>query len=191
MRENTDKTVIPVTAEVMVREATIKDAEAIFQLIDTDRGYLREWLPFVDFTHSARDTAQFLKSVTAKDNHSDLIFAILVSDAVAGIIGFKTMDFLNRKLEIGYWLAETQQGKGIVCRSCAALIRYAFTAMGMNRIQIKVAVGNSKSSRIPERLGFKLEGIERAGELIRHKYVDLQVYSLLKQEWQQKLGHPL
>lgn len=170
----------------MVREATVEDAPAIFRLIDTDRAYLREWLPFVDFTHSAKDTAHFLESVTAVDNHSDQIFIILVSNAVAGVVGFKGIDFLNRKLEIGYWLAEAYQGRGIVCRSCSALIRYAFAAMGMNRVQIKAAVGNKKSSRIPERLGFTLEGIERAGELIRHKFVDLQVYSLLKQEWQQK-----
>ena len=55
--------------------------------------------------------------------------------------------------------------------------------MKLNRIQIKVAVGNHKSAAIPNRLRFQLEGIERAGEFHDNKYLDLQVFSLLKQDW--------
>jgi ribosomal-protein-serine acetyltransferase len=53
----------------------------------------------------------------------------------------------------------------------------------MNRIQIKVAVGNLKSAAIPHRLGLYFEGIERNGEFHTDRYYDLEVFSILKTEW--------
>ena len=51
----------------------------------------------------------------------------------------------------------------------------------INRLQIKCAVANSASRNIPLRLGFRLEGIERAGELLTGGiFTDLAVYSRLK-----------
>jgi ribosomal-protein-serine acetyltransferase len=51
-------------------------------------------------------------------------------------------------------------------------------------VQIKVAKGNLKSLQIPRRIGFKFEGIEREGELHMNEYFDLEVYSILKRDWQ-------
>jgi ribosomal-protein-serine acetyltransferase len=62
-----------------------------------------------------------------------------------------------------------------------ALCDFAFQELNMNRIQIKCAVGNEPSKRIPRRLGFTFEGIERDGELLTGGiYTDIEVYSLLK-----------
>jgi ribosomal-protein-serine acetyltransferase len=55
--------------------------------------------------------------------------------------------------------------------------------MGINRIQIKCAVGNKLSSNITKKLGFKLEGIERQGELLMGGFfTDLEIYSKLKSD---------
>ncbi|QCR25070.1 GNAT family N-acetyltransferase [Pontibacter sp. SGAir0037] len=156
----------------------------MYRLIDKDRNYLRQWLPFIDNTLSVDDTTYFLNSLNTAGHHTDLVFVILLHEELVGIIGMKGIDLLNRKLEIGYWLGEEYQGKGIIYRSCSILIKHAFNYMGINRIQIKVAVGNEKSRKIPVKLGFTLEGTERAGELIRDTFVDLQVFSLLRSEWQ-------
>lgn len=174
---------LTVTPNITLHEARVSDAAALFQLIDSGRLYLREWLPFIDFSQSVSDTELYLRTVTAPGNLQDKVYIIRFQDQVAGIIGYKTIDRVNCKLEIGYWLGESFQGKAIMVRSCQALINYAFEHMRMNRIQIKVGVGNTKSNRIPKRLGFELEGIERAGEWLRGQFIDLEVYSLLKQEW--------
>ncbi|PKV66324.1 GNAT family N-acetyltransferase [Pontibacter ramchanderi] len=174
---------LTVAPDINLHEAQVSDAAALYQLIDSGRLYLREWLPFIDFSQSASDTELYLRSVTAPGNLQDKVYIIRYQEQVAGIIGYKTIDRVNCKLEIGYWLGESFQGKAIMVRSCQALIKHAFEYMRMNRIQIKVGVGNTKSSRIPQRLGFQLEGIERAGEWLRGQFIDLEVYSLLKQEW--------
>ena len=115
----------------------------------------------------------------------DKQFSIYYKEQFVGLVGYKDTDNLNKKLEIGYWLSQYAQGKGIMMQSVEKLIEFAFQEMDMNRIQIKVAVGNRKSRRIPEKLGFQSEGIERDGELlVDGVYTDIIVYSLLKREYQ-------
>lgn len=176
---------IPVNDDILLREITLSDAPALFRLIDTNRAYLRQWLPFIDYSRQLSDTEAFIRSVTAANNTTDRVFVLLHQEQQIGVIGFKGIDATNLKLEIGYWMAEDYQHKGIMLRSCKALVNYAFKLMRMNRIQIKVALGNSRSSNIPKRLGFTLEGIQREGELQSNgQFYDLEVYSLLKKEWQ-------
>ena len=175
---------IQVSEELSLREITLDDAVAVFNLIDANRDYLGKWLPFIKYSKHVADTETFIRSVTEKSNISELVFTITYKERLVGIIGFKDIDYANLKLEIGYWLEESQQHKGIMVRSCAALLRYAFKIIKINRVQIKVGVGNNRSNNIPKKLGFAFEGIEREGELItQDQFHDLEIYSLLKKEW--------
>lgn len=157
-------------------------ASVIFESIDKDREYLQKWLPFVEHTKQLSDTEAFISGVTAKNNKRDKIFSIWYKEEFAGLIGFKDTDWVNRKTEIGYWLVKNMQGKGLITKSIGKLIRYAFQKQKLNRIQIKVAESNKQSEAIPIKLGFRLEGTEREGELHLNQYFNLKVYSLLRSE---------
>lgn len=93
------------------------------------------------------------------------------------------MTGLNKKTEIGYWLSEGFQKQGIVTKAVEKLCEYALNKLDINRVQIKCAVGNVASKNVPIRLGFKLEGIERQGELLSgNVFTDLEIYSKLKHD---------
>jgi len=176
---------LDVTDSIKLVEIRESDASDIFVTIDTQRKYLGEWLPFVEFTQSIADTQSFIADVrSVSAAKGDYVFAIRYENNFAGLIGFKDTDKGNRKTEIGYWLSEPFQKKGIVTRCVQALLKYAYEELGHNRVQIKCAVGNMKSSRIPEKLGFTFEGVEREGELKADgTYRDVKVYSMLKREF--------
>lgn len=164
-----------------------ESAGLIFSIIDENRYLLRRWLPFVDNTRKPDDTEIFVKSVlSASGPKQDIIYEIWFHDEFAGIIAFKEIDRWNNRTELGYWLDPRFEGRGIMTRCCISLLKCAFTKMNMKRIQIKVGIGNAKSARIPEKLGFTFEGIERAGEKFPDHYADLEVYSILKEEWIKK-----
>lgn len=169
---------------LILKEIHLRDADAIFKIIDTERATLKEWLPFVESTRHAGDTMSFIRSLTEEPiDKRNPVFTIQYQGKIIGLIGLKETDWTNRKTEIGYWISKEQQGKGIVTRSCRRLIQFVFESLGLNRIQIKAALQNHKSRNIPIRLGFTLEGTERAGELLLIGYTDLAVYSLLKNEF--------
>jgi ribosomal-protein-serine acetyltransferase len=172
-----------VNDKVRVESIEPSMAEIVFNTIERDRQYLREWLPFIDATINISDTEAFINNIVRqKEKRKDDVFAIWYQEEFAGLIGFKDTDWMNRKTEIGYWLAQPMQGKGIISACVSCLMRFAYNKMGMNRVQIKVAKGNLKSESIPSRLNFYYEGTEREGELIHGKFHDLKVFSLLKSD---------
>lgn len=173
---------ISVTESILLRPIELSDAFDIFNTINTQREFLGKWLPFVAFTRKVEDTVQFISSVlnVAPENRDDT-FVIHYQGQFAGLIGFKSTDKQNRRTEIGYWLSEPYQKKGIMTLSVQSLIRLAFDEMNIHRIQIKCAVGNIPSRSIPIRLGFRHEGTERDGELLSEdRFTDIEVYSKLK-----------
>lgn len=121
--------------------------------------------------------------VNAPQDRIEYVFSIRKGDRFVGLIGLKDTDEQNKKTEIGYWLSEKYQKQGIVTKSVCKLCDYTFHELGINRIQIKCAVGNISSSNIPKRLGFSFEGIERQGELLTGGiFTDLEIYSKLKSD---------
>ncbi|HZL12169.1 MAG TPA: GNAT family protein [Prolixibacteraceae bacterium] len=166
----------------------ITHVQSIFNAIDQNRKFLRRWLPFVDFTYKLTDTERFVRSILEKPwAKRDEVYVIWFKHEFAGLIGFKDIDRVNDRIEIGYWLIEKMTGKGIATAATRKMVNLAFRNMNMNRVQIRCAVGNVKSSAIPRRLGFSFEGIERNGERHDRSYVDLEVFSLLKREWAETL----
>lgn len=186
MKISPHSTHIPVDTDLYLRLATVDDAPYLYHLINTHREYLRKWLPFIDYSMSVLDTKAYLRAVTDSKNISEEVYVILYQKCIAGIIGFKGIDHVNRKTEIGYWLSAALQGQGIMRRSCQTLLRHAFEEMSMNRVQIKVGIGNTKSSKIPQALGFISEGVQRDGEYLNGHFHDLEIYSLLLREWEQQ-----
>jgi len=178
------KTII-VTEDIRLKQLELSDANEMFTTIDRQRDYLGKWLPFVAFTIDVSDSEDYIRSVLAVPaEKGDFVFVIRYKGDFAGLIGFKNTDKLNRKAEIGYWLSEPCQKKGIITSSVTAVMRFAFEEMNINRVQIRCAVGNFPSKSIPQRLGFRFEGIERDGELLTgNRFTDIEVYSLLKNEF--------
>jgi ribosomal-protein-serine acetyltransferase len=64
-----------------------------------------------------------------------------------------------------------------------ALTTLAFEAWHLNRVEIRVAPGNTRSAAVPERLGFVKEGVLRQAERHGDEFKDSVVYSMLAGEW--------
>ena len=165
-----------------------EDAGELFAVVDANRDYLRRWMPWLDENRSPADTLTFIQSTRklAADNLGFSV-AIRVDGKIAGVTGYHTFNWPNRSSIMGYWLAESHQGCGIMTRSCRALIDFAFAALNVNRVAIACAVENTRSRAIPERLGFRHEGISRDAEWLYTHYVNHAIYSLLQREWQAQI----
>ena len=175
---------VKVNKDIVLVKIRMKSAGTIFKNVEKSRKYLAEWLPWVQGTKKVEDVRDFIRMVNKSDClKRDLVLEIWHKENFAGIISFKEIDEANKKTEIGYWLTEKYSGRGIMSRSCNALIKYGFEELKLNKIQIKCGVDNTRSCNIPKQLGFTFEGIERNGEYINHRYIDLKIYSLLRKEW--------
>lgn len=57
-------------------------------------------------------------------------------------------------LEVGYWVRTGASGQGLATRAAAALVRHAFRARGVERMELWTKVGNDASMVVARRLGF-------------------------------------
>ena len=160
-------------------------AASLFNLVNNNRAYLKEWLPWVDNMQVVEHAGNYIVNcIRQAAERTDFAYAIMFDGNMVGRIGMHHINQQNKIGEIGYWLAGGMQGRGIVAKCCTALISYGFNELGLNRIEIKCATGNDKSRAIPEKLKFKREGILRQAEWLNGNFVDLYLYSMLKEEWE-------
>ncbi|KGR78930.1 GNAT family N-acetyltransferase [Ureibacillus sinduriensis] len=170
--------------ETELRLLEVRHSESLFSLTDQSRMYLREWLPWVDFTKTISDSKQFIEG-TMKHfcNNNGFQAGIWYKGELAGVIGLHNINWANKSTSIGYWLGEGYQGKGLMTIACKGVIDYCFNELKLNRIEIRVATNNHKSLAIPEKLGFQKEGCLRSVEWLYNKYVDHFVFSLTKDDY--------
>jgi ribosomal-protein-serine acetyltransferase len=90
----------------------------------------------------------------------------------------------NRNSEVGYWLGRENTGRGLATRAARAVVNHLFREERLHRVEMQCGVDNHRSRAIPERLGFRLEGIRRQSHWISDRFVDHAVYGLLTPEWQ-------
>lgn len=172
---------LPVREGLEIRLLEPHHAPLIFARVEAEREYLGEWLPWVESTGSAAHVGAFLEKSLAKFTANNGFDAgIWLEGEFAGGIGVHYYDWENRRTEIGYWLSQAATGRGIMTACCRTVIRYLFDELHLHRVEIRCATGNLKSRRIPERLGFTLEGTLRRAQFLNDRYVDLAIYGLLR-----------
>jgi ribosomal-protein-serine acetyltransferase len=162
-----------------------RHAPEVFAVVERERAHLRDWLPWVDMTTEVEHTLNFIKTSLQQFAGNDGFSAgVWSGEEFIGGIGTHKIDWLYRRVEIGYWIAREFQGLGIVTDACRAVIEHAFHELELNRVEIHCAVGNEKSCAIPKRLGFQFEGVLREAQLLNGEYHDIRVYAMLARDWE-------
>jgi ribosomal-protein-serine acetyltransferase len=174
-----------VNQRIQLRLISRHDSGKLFTLIDSNREYLRCWHPWVDNVRSPDDIGRMISAWEEQNaNNRGFCTGILFDGQLCGAIHHLNVDWLNRWTALSYWLDATHQGRGIMTIACRALIIHAFKTWKLNRVTIECAAENTRSRAIPERLGFKLEGIIRGIEKLHDHYADHAIYGLLRSECQ-------
>jgi len=164
-----------------------RDAGELFALTNRNREYLRQWLPWLNSINSVEDTLAFIRSSLAQFSANNGFQAGIWHEGnPVGVIGYHGIDWANRVTSIGYWIGYEFQGRGIATKACRALVDHAFKELKLNRVEVACATENKKSQGIPERLGFKQEGVARDAEWLYDHYVDHILYATLAKDWASK-----
>jgi RimJ/RimL family protein N-acetyltransferase len=101
------------------------------------------------------------------------------SGRLLGGAGLNRIDTVNRLCNLGYWVRQSAQRQGVAARCVQALPTHAFSALGMQRVEIVVAVGNTASAAVAHKAGAKLECVARNRLQLNGQAVAAQVFSLV------------
>lgn len=161
-----------------------RHAPAVFALVNQERAHLRQWLPWVDATLDPSDSLVFIRSSLERFAAGSAVTAgIWHRNQLAGVVGTHEIMRLTRRVELGYWIAQSSQGHGIVTDACRAVITHLFEERDLNRVEIHCSVSNARSAAVARRLGFQLEGTLRESTLAGNRLHDAYVFGMLKKDW--------
>jgi ribosomal-protein-serine acetyltransferase len=166
---------------VVIRTLTPDDDQELFELVEANRDRLHAWMPWEPTTKAVSDTREFIERGLASE-HDREANGIWVDGRLAGTIGMR-LDLMDQKAEIGYWIDRETEGRGIVTRACERFLSFAFDELGLHRVELDAAVGNTRSRAVAERLGMTQEGIARDGGRVPEGFVDMVSYAVLAGEW--------
>jgi [ribosomal protein S5]-alanine N-acetyltransferase len=117
-----------------------------------------------------------------KDDGS-LLICDVNDDKVLGVMYFFQATPYFAGLEIGYRLYDRgNDGRGIVTEALLLCSYFLFAWQSIQRLELKIVPDNIASRRVAEKCGYQLEGIARRCIFIRGHYLDMAIYSLLRDE---------
>lgn len=147
---------------VLLRPYRPEDAPEVFAAVNESRERIKVWLPWAEDGHrSLADTEEFIQRV-AGEWRERTQFVLGMWDATSGrFVGGAGLHFRDPDVsyyELGYWIREGEVGRGYVREAVQLQSKCAFETLGANRIEIRCDARNDHSRRVPESLGFRLEG---------------------------------
>lgn len=94
-----------------------------------------------------------------RDDHAGFLICRRDDHAIAGVVNLNNLvhgAFLSASL--GYYSVTGQSGRGFMTEGLDQVIRVAFRAMGLHRVEANIQPGNARSIALVRRLGFRREG---------------------------------
>lgn len=114
----------------------------------------------------------------------ELALAIVAagSGELLGSISVRATSWEHLRGELGYLVFAAARGSGAAPRAVRLLSRFAFDEVGLERLELFTATGNTASQRVAEKAGFVREGVLRSYTAIRDARLDMISWSLLPGE---------
>ncbi|WP_088041005.1 GNAT family N-acetyltransferase [Bacillus sp. EAC] len=106
------------------------------------------------------------------------------SNELIGTIGLNNLIIASKRTEIGYDLLPAYWRKGYASEAINKVITYCYQNLGLYRIGAIIFPENIASSSLLEKIGFKMEGKLRGYLFQGNESHDVNVFSLLKSDWE-------
>lgn len=163
------------------------------ELEDCNETYL-SWLknPKVNQYLETRWEEQNISKITAyvesiRNSAHSYLFAITCEARHIGNIKIGPIHPIYGYADISYFIGDTAYwGRGIASASIELVTTFAFSNLGLNRLQAGVIEGNTASEKVLIKNGYKKEGTFREKFRLRQDsdYINSYSFGLLYKEWQ-------
>lgn len=180
-----------VTQRLKLRPFEIEDAEAMFLNWASDPE-VTKFLTWAAHTR-VEDTKNYIERCCVGQYylHTTYKWAIELrgSTTLMGDISVVGYSEKNHGCELGYCLSRSFWGQGLMTEALSAILGYLFSVVNFNRIEARHDIRNPASGKVMLKCGMQFEGtLRQVGFREQEGYYDLQVYSMLKNDWDQSFG---
>ena len=167
---------------ISIRPYMPADAPALFEAARESVADVNLWLPWCHAGYQLCDAETWIASqVEAFAARRE--FAFLIEDSAGrflGGCGLNHISELHRLANLGYWVRTSRAGQGIAAQAVRLVAEWAFANTNLERLEIVVAVGNTRSERVAVKSGAQREGLLRSRLYFHEQPHDAVMYSLVR-----------
>ncbi len=162
--------------------------EEFYNLIKKNLKHIEGTFPITVINCSTLErTEDFILISRGKERNNEGYYFFIRNTNTNLLIGYlciKSIDFRASKCELGYFIDEDFQGKGIISKAVSESLEFCFSKLNMNKVFIRASVDNKASQQIALKQNFKQEGILR-DDFINNDgtFEDVAYFGLLKSEY--------
>ncbi len=175
------------TPRLDLRPFRRRDLEPLITAVGGSMDELARWLPWVHRGYGRADALRFIRDSSAAWVEGRAYdFAIRRPEAPddhVGNISIWPVSRRERSGEVGYWIRTSDAGTGIATEAATAVLAVGFEEMGLHRVTLRIAVGNTPSERVAEKLGFLREGLLRKEVQVAGDWLDHTLWAMLEEEY--------
>jgi [ribosomal protein S5]-alanine N-acetyltransferase len=170
------------TERLVLRLVAPQDLPALLKVNADD--VTTRYLPYASWSGMDDAQAWFERAAKRLETHEAAQF-VMVQRESGNVIGscllFK-FDQPSARAEVGYVLGREHWGAGYMFEAMKALVDFAFDHLALRRLEAEIDPRNTGSARLLERLGFKLEGVQRERWDSKGETSDSGLYGLLRSD---------
>jgi ribosomal-protein-alanine N-acetyltransferase len=165
-----------VSSRVGIRRPTIADADEFLALVHASRDLHHPWVE----PPSTRE--QFEAYLKTRQSPGDDGFLICdkTSNAILGVVNLNVIvrgHFDSAYL--GYYIGASFTGQGFMTQGLQLVAQFAFTQIGLHRLEANIQPANTASIALVRKLGFRQEGFSPGYLKILGEWRDHERWALL------------
>jgi [ribosomal protein S5]-alanine N-acetyltransferase len=169
-------------AMAVTRLIRLEDAPVLADLYRTGQEFLAPWMPVRSPSYlTARGQRRSIEEALALHEQGTLVPHVIVDGAM--VVGRATLSNITRaafqSCNLGYWVCESHNGKGLATAAVREMMEVAFTELGLHRIEAGTLPHNTRSQAVLERNGFVRFGLAPAYLEIAGRWQDHVLYQAL------------
>ena len=133
-------------------------AAEVFDLVQANEAILRPWFPWVNSMKTMEDETAFIEYAQIRyQQQKEMVCTIMVNERIVGMIDLHNINLSTRTAEIGYWLSENFQHRGLMQACVDEFCNYSFHRLGLNEIKLLSRPNNQASRNVAKRCHFVLK----------------------------------
>lgn len=157
-------------------------ADQYLELVVRNQDRLGVWFSWARKEQTLEQTKEYLEHVLSEHNaNTGIHMGIFFDGKLIGQLSLTKINLYHRSFNASGWVDKDYEGQGVFFKAGLAVLNFAFTDLGLNRLEARAVSTNVRSHKLISQL--RKEGTLREAHREGDNFLDVDVYSLLKSEW--------
>lgn len=175
-----------------LRPIAAEDGEAIYPAADESRERVGAWMDWLTPSYTVDDSITWAREMAEAGARGIAYEYVMVDGRDGEVTGCCGLNRLNEKdlvCNLGYWVRDSKVRQGAAVQATLLLKAFGLETLGLQRLEIVVAVGNTASQKVAVKAGAVYEGVQHLRLKIGEHSHDAHMYALTRDDIPGRSGH--